>query len=125
MDPGRPSESEFDFQNAVDLTDERRVYKRKPKSAKYLINNIIARRGIAAEKSNQKLQNVWDSIVGIDLANQTKIASVKRGVLQVIVANSSVMQFLSFSKLEYKEQINQQMPNEEISDLRFSIGRIS
>ena len=125
MDPGRQPESELDFQNAAELTQQRRIYKRKPKTAKYLINNIIARRGIAAEKSNQKLQNTWDSIVGMDLANQTKVASVKRGVLEVIVANSSVMQFLSFSKHEYKEQINQQMPNEEILDLRFSIGRIS
>lgn len=125
MNPGSQSESELDFQNAADLTQKRRVYSRKPKKAQLLINNIIARRGIAAEKSNQKLQNVWDSVVGMDVANQTKVASVRRGTLEVIVANSSLMQLLSFSKHEYKEEINQQMQNEEIKDLRFRIGRIS
>ena len=118
-------ESEQDFENAAELNRQRRVYARRPKRAQDLINNVIARRGIAAEQSSHRLQNIWESVIGMDLANQTRVSSLRRGVLEIIVSNSSLMQILSFNKEQYKEEINQQMQNGTLSDIRFRIGRIS
>ena len=116
---------EKDFTNANDLTNARRIYRRRPKTARNLVSDVITRRGIAAEQSNHELQGVWDSIVGMDIANQTKIGSIRRGVLNIEVSNSSLLQHLEFSKHEFKDLINQQMRKAEIKDLRFRIGSIS
>ncbi len=119
------NQSEFDFENAVDQGRRRRVYRRRPKQARELVNQIIARRGIAAEQTKDQLQQVWDSIVGVDVANQTRTGSVRRGELEIIVANSSLMQFLSFQETDYLSKINQNMRSTEIKKLRFRIGRIN
>ncbi len=118
------SEAELDFRNADELNQQRRVYNRKPKQARDVINNVIARRGIAVEKSNHQLQNVWDSVVGMDIANQTKLGNLRRNILEIIVTNSSLMQILGFNKHQYIEKLNQEMRTGEIKDIRFRIGRM-
>ena len=118
------SYSEIDFKDAVHTTQQRRTYHRKPKNTENLINQIITRRGIAAEQSNHQLQGIWDSIVPGDVANQTKVGSVRRGILEVTVGNSGLMQVLGFSKDEYLKQLVQQLPNQNIKDIRFRIGSI-
>jgi predicted nucleic acid-binding Zn ribbon protein len=119
------NQSEFDFRNAVDQGRRRRIHRRRPKQAKDLVNLVITRRGIAAEQSTHQLQQVWDSIVGVDIANQTKTGSVRRGELEIIVANSSLMQLLSFQEKDYLTKINQNMRKAAIRKLRFRIGSIN
>ena len=116
--------AEIDFDDAVHTSDQRRIYRRKPKTAVNLINQIISRRGIAAEKSNNQLQGIWDSIVPMEVANQTRVGTVKRRVLEITVGNSGLMQILGFSKDEYLTQLNHQLGNQDIKDIRFRIGRI-
>jgi len=116
---------EKDFDNAQELTDSRRIYARKPKRALNLINDLISRRGIAAQKSDAKLQGVWDGVVGMDIANQTRVANLRRGILTVDVANSSLMQMLEFKRQDYLQEINQQLQSTGIKNLRFRIGSIN
>ncbi len=116
---------EKDFRQARELTDQRRIYKRKPKTALNLVNDVIALRGVAAQKSNSKLQGIWDSVVGMDVANRTRVGPIRRGILIVEVANSNLLQELEFEKQNYKELINQQITTTQIKDLRFRIGRIN
>lgn len=116
---------EKDFVNAQVLTDSRRIYARKPKKAINLVNDLISRRGLAAQKSDAKLQGVWDGVVGMDIANQTRVANLRRGTLTVDVANSSLMQMLEFKRQDYLQEINQQLQSTGIKNLRFRIGSIN
>ena len=109
--------SEIDFDDAVHTSDQRRIYRRKPKAADNLISQIITKRGIAAEQSNNQLQGIWESIVPADVANQTRVGSVKRKVLEITVSNSGLMQILGFSKTDYLEQINLELGNQNINQL--------
>ena len=112
-----------DFDAVVRQNQQRRVYRRKPKKASELICNIVAKRGIAAQQSNKRLQDLWDSIVGMDIANNTMVGSIRRGQLEVIVANSSMLQSLSFKKQDILQKIQTDIT--EIKNLRFRTGRIS
>ena len=116
---------ETDFRQAHELNQKRRIYKRKPKTALNLINDVITSRGVAAQRSNAKFQGIWDSIVGVDIANRTRVGAIRRGVLTVEVANSNLLQELEFEKQKYKELINQQITSTQIKDLRFRIGSIN
>ena len=116
--------AEVDFDNMIHTTEQRRIYKRKPKTAVNLVNQIIARRGIAAEKSDNQLQGVWQSIVPAEIANQTRVAAVKRGILEITVSHSGLIQLLNFSKEEYLNQLKQQLGNRKLKDIRFRLGRI-
>ena len=115
--------TEEDFQVVVRQNQQRRVYKRKPKRPADLLSHIVAKRGIAAQQSNRRLQDLWDSTVGVDFANSTIVGTLKRGSLEITVANSSVLQALSFQKDKILKKIQTQMA--EIKGLRFRIGRIS
>lgn len=115
---------EKDFDDAKTLTDSRRIFARRPKRALNLVNDLISRRGLAAEKSDAKLQGVWDGVVGMNIANQTRVASLRRGVLVVDVSNSSLMQMLEFKRQDYIQEINEQLQS-SIKDLRFRIGSIN
>ena len=114
--------TEDDFEAVVRQNRQRRVYRRKPRQVADLMAHIVARRGIAVQQSSTRLQSLWDSIVGIDVANQTVVGSVKRGCLEIVVSNSSMLQSLSFQKKQILKKIQTQMT--DIRDLRFRIGRI-
>ena len=120
-------ESEFfteeDFDVVVRQNQKRRIYRRKPKKALDLVSHIVAKRGIAAQQSSRRLQDLWDTAVGVDVANHTVVGSIRRGQLEVTVANSSLLQSLSLQKQPILKKIQMQIP--EIKNLRFRIGRIN
>ncbi len=117
--------AELDFKHAVELNQRRRIHGRKPKRVRDLINDIITRRGIAAEQSNHELQGAWDSAAGMDIANQTRIGSLRRGVLEIVVDNSSLLQMVSFDQVRLLEQINHQLRKADIKRLQFRVGSIN
>ena len=117
--------AELDFEHAVELNQQRQIHGRRPKRVGNLINDIITRRGIAAEQSNQVLQSAWDAAVGMNLANQTRIGSLRRGVLEIVVDNSSLLQLVSFDQDRLLEQLNQQLRKAEIKRLQFRVGSIN
>ncbi len=123
--PNEQDFAELDFENAVDLTRRRQIYARKPKTARDLINVIMVRRGIAAEQSNRALRDDWDAVVGPDTAGQTRPTSIRRGTLEVIVSNSSLLQMLSLEQHRLLAELNLKNPNAAIKKLRFRIGSVN
>jgi len=116
-------DGEKDFQNAEQWIRKQRVYPREKKAAD-LLNHLLARRGFAADESQSELQGVWDSVVGVGIANHSRVAAIRRGVLEVIVANSSLSQHLSIEKRKIVQNIQQLLPKTNIVDLRFRVGSI-
>ena len=62
--------------------------------------------------------------VGDALAEHTRPGRTRRGVLEVTVRNSTVMQELVFQKTELIQILTDRLPDAKISDLRFRVGVI-
>ena len=113
---------ELDFENARDQIERRRVYRRRLKTPSGVLGQVMAHRGIAQQQANHELSETWSQIVGVLFDGHTRLGSLKRGVLEVHVANSMISQQLSFKKQSILQQLQEQLPNNKIRDLRFRIG---
>ena len=63
--------------------------------------------------------------VGPDTAPHTRVGGLKRGVLEVIVANAVLLQELThFHKRRLLEQLRRRLPGTTVTDLRFRPGGV-
>ena len=104
--------------------DEQRPVKRDPQKIGDVVSDLLARRGYAQVEAQEECNRAWDRVVG-KLGKFSRATEVKRGVLQVIVTNSVVMQELTFRKPELIATMSAELPNHQIKDLRFRVGVIS
>ena len=82
----------------------------------------MARKGFSQQESKNDLSDVWGSLVGESLSGKTRVGLLKRNVLEVYVSSSAVNQQLTFKKSQLLKQLKQQLPKENIKDIRFKIG---
>ena len=98
--------------------------KRDPQKVGDVITDLLARRGYAQLAANQECNEAWQAVVG-KLKEMSRATEAKRGVLQVVVSNSVMMQELTFRKQELIPALAARLPNHQIKDLRFRVGSIS
>src|SRR4051794_1680969 len=97
----------------------------QPRKIGDVLTQLIARRGYAREQSSAALEAAWREAAGKPLAGVTKAGNLRRGTLEVFVANNLLAQELGFRKDELIERLGQLAPNEKITTLRFRIGAIA
>jgi len=90
-----------------------------------VLNELLARRGFARVQATEKLHRAWQSAAGEVLAAHSKVCGLRRGVLEVRVANSALLQELSFRKVALLRDLIREAPDESIQDVRFRLGSIS
>lgn len=113
---------EQEFEQAEDLVHSRQRFRRKEKSASYVLNQLLARKGYLQQKSSNELSDVWNEVIETRWQTKTKIGNISRGVLEVIVQNSAVSQHLNFQKQALLKKLQQMLPQNKIKDIRFRIG---
>ena len=96
-----------------------------PKPIADVLSQLIARRGYARQRSTATLESAWRQAAGQQFAGSTRAASLRRGTLEVTVANNLLAQELGFRKDELIEQLRRLAPDETINNLRFRTGRIA
>lgn len=96
----------------------------KPQPIGDVLAQLMARRGYARQQSGAASLEAWREAAGDVLANLTRPGLVKRGVLEVFVANSTLMQEMSFQKATLTAKISSLLPDEKIRDLKFKVGPI-
>jgi predicted nucleic acid-binding Zn ribbon protein len=89
-----------------------------------VLNHLLARRGYARIQSALAFEQAWKQAAGAGLAADTRPGNVKRGVLEITVRNSSVLQELTFQKKQLLAKLQSQTTDPPIRDLRFRIGAI-
>jgi predicted nucleic acid-binding Zn ribbon protein len=89
-----------------------------------IMAQLMARRGYARERSAAAYCEAWQSAAGEAIGRFTRAGVVRRGALEVFVANSTLMQELTFQKSSLLERLRQLLPDEELSSIRFRIGAI-
>jgi predicted nucleic acid-binding Zn ribbon protein len=90
-----------------------------------VLAELMARRGFGRIAGNHALAEAWQQAAGEMLARHTRPAAVKRGVLEVIAANSTIMQELSFHKQPLLAELARLLPEQSITNLRFRVGPVA
>lgn len=103
---------------------KRQRYPRGPRTVGDAVNALLARRGYANIQSASNLDEAWRKAAGEKIANATRCGKVSRGVLEVVVLNSSLMQELAFQKKRLLAKLAQLASDTNIKDLRFRVGEI-
>ena len=103
----------------------RQRYMRAPQKIADVMSGLLARRGYAQVKSNAECGDAWQQAVGGGLGDRSRAGQVRRGVLEVTVVNSAVLQELTFRKKQLLQRLQELVPNRKIRDLRFRVGAIS
>ena len=121
--------SETEFEELEDLERRRASHQRwfnskRPKQIGDVIAQLVQRKGYAQVRAAGERDEAWQEAVGEQLAPSTRVAGIRRGVLEVFVANSLMMQELTFRKEELLTDLQNKLPNEGIKQLRFRLGSI-
>ena len=95
-----------------------------PQPIKEILSRLMARRGYANQQLGFEWGEIWSTVVGSQ-AHQTRPGKFSRGVLEVIVRNSAVLQELTFRKKQLLQSVQMHAPQFQVKDLRFRVGEIS
>jgi hypothetical protein len=89
-----------------------------------VLSELMSRRGYARVQATSGYAEAWRQASGEALSATTRAGTVRRGVLDVLVANSLLMQELSFEKSAILARLARLLPDERIVDLRLRVGPI-
>lgn len=103
------------------MEDDARRF-RPPQKAADILAQLMARRGYARVQAAAVAEEAWAKAVGERLAAHSHAGPIKRGVLEVLVANSAVMQELTFEKKRVLKKLAAELPDEKINDVKFRVG---
>jgi len=98
--------------------------KHKPEKIGEILARLVAQRGYARVTVDTNLADVWKSAAGEMIAQYTRAGGIRRGALEILVANSTLVQELGYQKQALLEKLGRLLPDEKIKDLRFKVGRI-
>ena len=96
----------------------------RPKAMADVLAELMARRGYARERAAADYSAAWREAAGELIARHTRVGVVRRGALEVIVANSVLLQELTFQKPNILNQLGRLLPQERIGNLKFRVGPI-
>jgi len=92
----------------------------EPDALGAVISRLFAVRGYGRIQADRQLHSAWKTIVGEEVARQTRVLGLKNGVLQIGVSNSALLSELaSFRKQELMEQLKTEQPQLRLRSLKF------
>ena len=89
-----------------------------PRSIKSLMSRLMARTGYDREHGTSGLAAAWEQSVPETLRGASQPGLVRRGVLEVFVTHSALVQELGFHKRAVVARLNELVPAEGITDIR-------
>jgi predicted nucleic acid-binding Zn ribbon protein len=98
---------------------------REPRHIADVLSALMARRGYGRVQSADACAKAWRQAAGERIAECTRATAVRRGVLEVLVTNSTLVQEMTFEKRALIERLTALAPDENIRDLRFRVGPIA
>ena len=94
-----------------------------PERLSDILGRLFTARGWGRRQERLQLEEAWSAAAGPEIARQTRVNQLRRGVLEVVVANAVLLQELAhFHKRRLLEQLRQRLPNTPCTDLRFRAG---
>lgn len=105
--------------------EQRRFHARRPKKLADVLAMLITKRGYGRLQAGADMQSAWQSAVGEALGRFTRVGQLRRGQLEITVANSAVLQELTFQKQQILAQLQRELADSKIRALRFRVGAIN
>jgi predicted nucleic acid-binding Zn ribbon protein len=97
---------------------------RNPELIGGILSELMARRGLARVQSARAYEAAWREAAGELAARYTRVGQLRRGILEVIVLNSTLVQELTFQKPALLSALAELLPDEGLQDLRFRVGPV-
>ena len=97
---------------------------RGPKPIGNILSELMARRGYARVQSARAYETAWREAAGELVAEYTRVGALRRGTLEVVVGNSTLVQELPFQKPTLLKLLTRLLPAEPLEDLRFRVGTL-
>lgn len=96
-----------------------------PQPLSVILGELFAVRGYGRLRAASELEDAWNAAVGEPGCHQTRVGSVRRGVLNVTVAHPTLLEELAaFRKPALLAALRQSAPSTVIHDIRFRVGRV-
>ena len=105
--------------------EQRRHFARKPKTIGNILAQLITARGYGRIQADADFTAAWQIAVGPALAKYTQPGRLRRGVLEITVANSMTIQELTFQKQQVLTKLQTELPDAKVRDMKFRVGSIS
>src|SRR6516225_7679130 len=98
----------------------------RPEKLGEILSRLFAARGWGRRHERLRLEETWAEIVGQQASMQTRVGTLRRGVLEIVVGSSVLLQELAhFQKRRLLEQLRARLTGVTINDLRFRSGAIT
>jgi hypothetical protein len=99
---------------------------RGPRPLADILGELFTVRGYGRLRARQELEDAWNTAVGEPNCCQTRLGEVSRGVLNVTVAHSTLLEELvAFHKPALLAALRSGAPATTIRDIRFRVGAIT
>ena len=101
-----------------------RIYKESaPETLKEILSRLFTARGWGRRQGRLHLEKAWAVAAGAEHAAHTRVAGLRRGILEVEVNNGVLLQELAqFHKRRLLEALRSNLAGNTITDLRFKAG---
>jgi hypothetical protein len=91
-----------------------------------IIGRLFAARGWGRQQDRLRLEEAWTETLGKAQARYTRVGGLRKGVLDIFVANAVLLQELAhYQKRRLLEQLRFRLPEVRIHDLRFRAGVVN
>ena len=99
--------------------------RRGPRPLSDILGELFTVRGYGRLCARQELEHAWNTAVGEPFCRQTHLGEVRRGVLNVTVAHSTLLEELAaFRKPALLAALRSGAPATTIHDIRFRVGAV-
>ena len=107
------------------MAKQRAPAERGPEPIGEIVSRLFAARGWGRRQDRLHLERAWAEAAGPEYAAQTRVAGLRRNVLEVVVGNAVLLQELAhFHKRRLLEALRGKLPGTPLTDLRFRAGVI-
>ncbi len=123
MHPAQQAAADF---HARRDREQRRHYARRPKKIADVLAQLITARGYGRIQADADFTAAWQAAAGATIAQYTRPGRLRRGILEVTVAQLERSSKNSPSKNNKSSpQLQTELPDAKIRDIRFRIGSIN
>jgi hypothetical protein len=99
--------------------------RRGPRALSEILGELFTVRGYGRFQARQELEEAWNAAVGQPQCRQTLLGEVRRGVLNVTVSHSALLEELAaFRKPALLAALRSGAPGTVIHDIRFRVGPV-
>ncbi len=89
-----------------------------PRTLGNVLSRLMARTGYDREQGSDALRSAWERVAPESLQGVSQAGVVRRGILEVFVTHSALVQEMGFHKHEVIKKLQSLLPSEGITDIR-------